>query len=332
MVEEPIPHWPGELVDLGGLTVHVRSTPEPKTAAPAETAVFVHGLAGSATNWTDLMGELRHDVRGYALDLPGAGFSPEHPEGDYSLAAHAEAVIAFVEHLGGGPVHLLGNSLGGAVSVRVAATRPDLVRTLTLISPALPDLLPRYGPARVVLSATPGLGQWAMSRLRGLPAERRIRATIAMCFADTDRVHPLRLEDAVSEQRRRDELPWAGPALVYSARALVNEYFRRGEDNLWRLAAKVTAPTLVVHGRHDRLVDPRMAARAGRVFPDVRLVLLHDAGHVAQMEYPTLVALHVRALLREAATVGVDVPARAPAARRVPLVPGVLKARKAAST
>ncbi|MFC4532449.1 alpha/beta fold hydrolase [Sphaerisporangium dianthi] len=295
-MDVPIPHWPGELLDLGDLAVHVRSTPD----GPREKALFVHGLAGSATNWTDLMGELSGDVRGYALDLPGAGYSPEPPGGDYSIAAHAAAVTALVERLGG-PVHLVGNSMGGAVSVRVAATRPDLVRTLTLISPALPDLLPRYGPARVAMSAAPRIGEWAMTRLRSLPPERRIRATMAMCYADSGRVHPDRLEDAVAELRRRDELAYAGPALVGSARALVGEYFRRGEENLWRLAAQVTAPTLVVHGRHDRLVHPRMAVRAGRTFPDVRLVLLPHAAHVAQMEYPALVGRHVRLLIQEGA-------------------------------
>ncbi|WP_214412698.1 alpha/beta fold hydrolase [Sphaerisporangium fuscum] len=295
-MEEPIPHWPGELVGLGEVSVHVRSTP----AGPEEKAVYVHGLAGSATNWTDLMAELRDDVRGYAVDLPGAGYSPAPANGDYSIAAHAAAVTALIEHLGG-PVHLLGNSLGGAVSVRVAATHPHLVRSLTLVSPALPDLLPRYGPARVAMSATPGIGEWAVTRLRSLPAERRIRATMALCYADTGRVHPERLRDAVDELRRRDGLPHAGSALVRCARALVNEYFRRGEENLWRQAAQVEAPTLVVHGRHDRLVDPRMAARAGRTFPDVRLVLLPHAAHVAQMEYPALVARHVRALFQDAA-------------------------------
>ena len=296
MVEEPIPHWPGELLDLDGVAVNVRSTP----AGPTDKAVFVHGLAGSATNWTDLMAELRDEVRGFALDLPGAGYSPEPAGGDYSIRAHAASVTALIEHIGG-PVHLLGNSLGGAVSVRVAATRPDLVRSLTLVSPALPDLLPRYGPARVAMSAAPRLGEWAVTRLRLLPPERRIQATMAMCYADTGRVHPDRIEDAIDELRRRDELPYAGLALVASARALVNEYFRWGEDNLWRLAAQVDAPTLVMHGRHDRLVDPRMAARAGRTFPDVRSVLLPHAGHVAQMEYPALVARHVRVLMRDAA-------------------------------
>ena len=63
---------------------------------------------------------------------------------------------------GNWPVHLAGNSLGGAVCVRLAARRPDLVRTLTLISPALPDLRPRVLPMRVALLCTPGVGPWLL--------------------------------------------------------------------------------------------------------------------------------------------------------------------------
>lgn len=297
MQATPIQHWPGRMVELKELTVHVRSTPE----GPAEQAVFVHGLAGSATNWTDLMGELSDVVTGHALDLPGAGYSPAPPDDDYSVDAHARAVIGLIEKLGG-PVHLFGNSLGGAVSVRVAATRPELVRTLTLISPALPDLPLRYGPMRVALSATPGLGEWAMARLlRSLPPERRVRATLSMCYADCSRVHPQRLEDAIAELVRRDELPHAALSLVRSARGLVVEYLmdylRRGESTLWRQAARVQAPTLVIHGRHDRLVNPRAGTRACRTFPDVRVITLPHAGHVAQMEYPELVAREARLLI-----------------------------------
>ncbi|MGW0588081.1 alpha/beta fold hydrolase [Streptosporangium sp. NPDC002607] len=295
MVHKPIPNWQGEMVDLGDQRIHVRSTPP----GPAETAVYVHGLAGSATNWTDLMGELSDVVTGHAVDLPGAGYSPEPPGGDYSVDAHVRTVTALIERVSRAPIHLFGNSLGGAVSVRLAATRPDLVRSLTLISPALPDLLPRYGPARVALSAVPRLGEWAASRLSLLPAERRLGATLAMCYADVGRIHPERLKEAIEEVRRRDGLPYAGAALINSARGIVAEYFRRGETNLWRQAAQVTAPTLVVHGRHDRLVNPRMAARAGRTFPQVKLVLLPDAGHVAQMEFPDRVAREARILIGE---------------------------------
>ncbi|MGW7485014.1 alpha/beta fold hydrolase [Nonomuraea muscovyensis] len=289
MTAEPIPHWPGRMVG----SVHVRSTPE---GAP-ERAVFVHGLAGAATNWTDLMDELKDDVTGHAVDLPGAGFSPAPADGDYTIAAHARAVIGLMEETG--PAHLFGNSLGGAVSVRVAAQRPDLVRSLTLVSPALPDLLPRYGPVRVAAAATPRLGEWVADRLRFVPAEQRISASFAMVWADMGLVHPVRLHDAVEELRRRDDLPHAAAAMIGSARGIVAEYFRRGEDNLWSQAARVRAPTLIIHGRHDRLVRPAMAAKAGRTFPQVRLVLLPRAGHVAMMEMPGVVAAEARRLIGE---------------------------------
>jgi len=295
VVNNPIPIWPGEMIDLGDQRVHVRSTPR----GPSDTAVYVHGLAGSATNWTDLMDELSETVTGHALDLPGAGYSPAPPGADYSVDAHARTVAALIERVSRTPVHLFGNSLGGAVSVRVAATRPDLVRSLTLISPALPDLLPRYAPARVALSAVPRIGEWAASRLTLVPAERRLGATLALCYADIGRIHPERLKEAAEELRRRDDLPYAVEAMINSARGIVAEYFRRGETNLWRQAARVNAPTLVIHGRHDRLVNPRMAARAVRTFPRVRLVLLPDAGHVAQMEFPGRVAREARLLIAE---------------------------------
>ncbi|MFI6736870.1 alpha/beta fold hydrolase [Nonomuraea sp. NPDC050451] len=288
---EPVPHWPGRMVG----SVYVRSTGDHQ--GQREQAVFVHGLAGSATNWTDLMDELKDTVTGHALDLPGAGFSPVPADGDYTVAGHARAVTELMEHTG--PAHLFGNSLGGAVAVRVAATRPDLVRSLTLVSPALPDLLPRYGPVRVAAAAVPVLGEWVASRLRLVPAEHRINASMSMVWANTNGVHPVRLRDAIDELRRRDDLPYSGEAMIESARGIVVEYFRRGEDNLWRQAAKVEAPTLIVHGRHDRLVRPAMAAKAYRTFPQVRLVLLPTAGHVAMMEMPQVVAAEARRLIRE---------------------------------
>ncbi|WP_246267415.1 alpha/beta fold hydrolase [Nonomuraea typhae] len=290
VTQQPIPHWPGRM--LG--PVFVRSTPE---GAP-ERAVYVHGLAGSATNWTDLMDELKDVATGYALDLPGAGFSPAPADGDYTVDGHARAVIGLLADVG--PAHLFGNSLGGAVAVRVAALRPDLVRSLTLISPALPDLLPRYGPARIAAAAaTPRLGEWVADRLRFVPAAQRVNATFNMVWADAGRIHPDRLSQAVEELRRRDDLPYAGRAMIASARGIVAEYFRRGAGSLWSQAARITAPTLIVYGRHDRLVRPAMAAKAGRTFRQVRLILLAHAGHVAQMEHPALVAAEARRLIGE---------------------------------
>src|SRR5207248_3924390 len=137
------------------------------------------GLGGSSTNWTDLMGELRLPgpgeppgpaLAGTAIDLPGFGFSPPPPRSRYALSDHATVVIGLISRLGTGPVHLIGNSMGGAICTRVAARRPDLVRSLILVSPALPDLLPSWLPLRLVVGTSPGIGPLAIRRLSRLPA------------------------------------------------------------------------------------------------------------------------------------------------------------------
>ena len=139
-----------------------------------------------------------------------------------------------------------------------------------------------------------------MRRMQQLPAADRSSRTIKDVYRDPDLMHPLRRSAETAELLRRAGLGYAGEVLLESARALVTEYTRRGAGSLWRDAAKVSAPTLVIHGSHDRLVNPVMAARAGRAFRNGRIVVLPRLGHVAMMERPDLVAIEVRALLAAA--------------------------------
>lgn len=290
--------------------VYVRRAPV--TGTRPEPAVFVHGLGGSSTNWTDLMDELRDVLDGRALDLSGFGESPPAPYGDYSVSGHATAVTELIEAITSGPVHLFGNSLGGAVATRVAAHRPDLVRSLTLVSPALPDLWPRIGPVRMAVAGIPGLGTSLLRRLQGLPAEVRVRSTLEGVYHDPSRIPRERLREAVADTLRADEREHGVTALGGSLRGIVAEYLRPpGPYALWRQAAEVTAPTLLVYGRHDRLVDPRMARRARRTFPDARVAIFGESGHVAQMEQPEEVA---RAFRRFRAAIGDGVVTRPAAA------------------
>jgi len=290
LMTDPIPAWPGELVG----ELFVRSAP---AAAGAEPALFVHGLGGSSLNWTDLMAQLAPSLACEALDLPGFGFSPLPAARNYSITAHAAAVIALIDKRGRWPVHLVGNSLGGAICTRVAGRRPDLVRTLTLISPALPDLRPRLLPMRMILLCIPGLGPALMKSIQRLPAADRSWRTIKDVYADPGLMHELRRSAEAAELARRDDLGYASEVLLGSARGLVAEYLRGGPGSLWRDAARVTAPALIIHGSHDRLVNPAMAARAARAFRNGRVVVLPRIGHVAMMERPEAVAAEMRAML-----------------------------------
>ena len=290
---DPIPHWPGEMVRLSGdHQVYVRSTPEDE----GEPALCLHGLAGSSRNWTDLMDLLRPRLAADALDLPGFGDSPPRPDGRYSVAALVQTVTALIERRDRGPVHLVANSLGGAVAVKVAATRPELVTTLTLVSPALPDWRPRLDLIRFPVVCLPRVGTRLLRKYGTLPPENRVADVIATCYSDPARFPPARFATEVAELARRDTLDYATAALMGSIRTLTAEFFRV-RHTAWRDAARITAPTLVIYGSHDRLVDPRMAGRAVHAFSGARIVVLPRTGHLAHMEHPVQVAAEISVLL-----------------------------------
>lgn len=291
--EPAFPALPGAPVEIDGRTVYLRRGPDGPPGR--DRAVFVHGLGGASTNWTDLIHLVAPVLDCEAPDLPGFGRSDPPARSDYRPEAHARAVLAVLERRSGGPAHLVGNSLGGVVALLVAAARPDLVRTLTLLSPALPSLRPsRRSDPRLPLLLLPGVSELTLRRLAGLTPEERVRSTVAYGYADPTRARPERLSEAAAEVRRRSALPWADDALVRSLRGLVTSYLAPGRRSLWRSAADLRVPTLLVWGREDRLVDVSLAARAARVIPDARLLVLDGVGHVPQLEAPEAVA---RALL-----------------------------------
>jgi len=292
----PVPHWPGELVDLGDHKVYVRSVPESPGEDGREPALCVHGLEGSSRNWTDLMDLLRPRLACEALDLPGFGDSLPRPDGRYSVAALAQSVAALIQARQRGSVHLIANSLGGAVAVKLAAARPELIRTLTLISPALPDSRPRLDLVRFPLLSTP-FGARLLHRYQALPPASRVADVITNCYSDPGLFPQSRFAAEVTELARRDTLGHATAALIGSIRTLTAEFLRVGRHTAWRDAARVTAPSLVVYGSDDRLVDPRMAGRAAHAFAGARIVVLPRTGHVAHMEHPEQVAAEIGVLL-----------------------------------
>lgn len=292
------PPWPGRRVPLNSGVVYVRSTPG---GPDSEPALYVHGLGGASTNWTDYAGLLSDRLDGEALDLFGFGRSGPAPRRDYRIEAHVRTVIAAIEGRGT-PVHLIGNSLGGLTSLLVTGRRPDLVRTLTLISPAVPDLRPprQMSTPLFPLLLLPGIAKAVERRVAGISAEDRVRAMLELCFADLERVSEQRLAEAIDEARIRADLPWASTALARSFRSLVAAYLTPGARNPWRVAAGITKPTLIIWGDQDKLVNVRNAPRLAAVMPDARLLVLPGVGHTPQLEDPITTARATLALLDEA--------------------------------
>jgi pimeloyl-ACP methyl ester carboxylesterase len=292
--------WPGRHVVLDGVRVYVRETP-PLTP-DAEPALYVHGLGGSSGNWTDLAGLLAGRLAGQAVDLPGFGLSDPAPR--YSLAAFAGTVARWIEYADRGPVHLVGNSLGGAVAVHLAGCRPELVRSLTLISPAMPFLDPRRSlqSRALPLLMLPRAERLAARLMARVEPEAMARQVIEACFGDPARLSDQRRAEALEEVRMRYALAHYPAAYLRTLRGLVLSFLRAylpGAGSLWRIARRVAAPTLVIGGSSDRLVDVRVSPQVARLIPDSRLLMLRGVGHVAQIEDPHTVARAVLALLDE---------------------------------
>jgi pimeloyl-ACP methyl ester carboxylesterase len=283
------PPPPVSFVESSAGPIAYRRTPTTGDG-PHEPAVFVHGLGGNALNWTDLGYALADRLDCVALDLPGFGHTEPSSPADYTVAGHVAAVVALIEELfPGQPVHLFGNSMGGAIAVQVAARHPELVRTLCLVSPALPDLRMRRTNIHIPVMTMPGVGPRLFDRFARVGVERRVQATYDLCYADPSRVHPQRLAEAQEEARRRDTLPWIRDAFIGSTSGLVTTFLDRSVERPWALAARVSVPTLLVYGRQDKLVDPRAAHRATKEFPNAHVMVIPDSGHVAMMEHPELV-------------------------------------------
>jgi pimeloyl-ACP methyl ester carboxylesterase len=256
---------------------------------PADTTfVLVHGLGGSHLNWVQVAPGLAGLGRVVALDLPGFGRSPlwGRRAGVMDLR---RSLAAFIDEEAVGRVILIGNSMGGAISLLHAAIDPSRIDGLVLTCSAFP--WSRGGiPHPLVIGGfaitdTPGLGEaFVGMRLRALSPEQIVRLGFTISTADPRRVPSEIVQlhvDLVREQRHDLEAP---TAFVQAARSMLR--LGRRPDIAWRAMDSVRCPVLVLHGRRDRLIPVQSAREVLRRYPAWRGRIFPDLGHVPQMEDP----------------------------------------------
>ncbi len=269
-----------------------------REAGVGAPALFVHGLGGNSSNWTDLMWLLSEEMHCVAPDLPGFGRSGPAASGEYSPQGQARFLAEFIEAKFSEPVHLFGNSMGGAISVQLAGRFPELVRSVTLISPALPDLMPMRTNVQLPIIALPGVGDKVATRVAKLPVQQRVQATLNMVYADPACVPEQRVKEAQEDAAELATKPWVGMALQSALRGILGTYFDRGPEAPWKLAERITVPVLLIYGSKDKLVNSRAARRASKHFLHGRVMVVPRSGHVSQMEHPEIVARAWDTLIR----------------------------------
>ena len=154
--------------------------------------LMVHGLGGNALNWMAVGDSLAEHHHAVALDLAGFGQTPLFRR-SAAVGANAELVRKFIDEVFTEATTLMGNSMGGHISILVAADAPDRVDRLVLVDPAIPGVhVRRPEPAMLGVMAAlsvPGLAETLLDRrLRSLGPERLVRETLELVCADLSRV------------------------------------------------------------------------------------------------------------------------------------------------
>jgi pimeloyl-ACP methyl ester carboxylesterase len=287
----------GYITDLDGPVHWIEfNAAEPEKTQSKPPIVFVHGLGGSHLNWCRLGPKLAAGRRAVALDLHGFGLTPGLRKNS-TVQANARLLGRWMQRVVGEPVILVGNSMGGLISILETASNPSAIKGVVLIDPALP--LPPQKPdwpvsGQFLLYATPGLGEFAVAKLlASVSPEKGVKQLVELCFADPSRADPelTRAEVALSTQRHpATPAQAAARARIFlaAARSLLRVLARRG--NYQKLMAGIDVPVLLIGGEDDRLVPVAAMRQVAARNPRWESVILPGVGHTPMLEVPDAVA------------------------------------------
>jgi pimeloyl-ACP methyl ester carboxylesterase len=264
----------------GGASIHYTDTEAPSGRPDAPTVFFGHGLLFSGWMFHPQIDALRAEFRCVAIDWRGQGDSAATKSG-YDMDTLADDAVALIETLDVAPVHYVGLSMGGFIGQRIAARRPELVRTLTLMDtdagPEDPEKVSKYKL----------LGR--IYRLTGIPPLRKQVRPIM--FGPTFLADPSH-QTVVDEWERQ----LRGCARAGVSKAVLGVAARLPVDSE---IADIKVPTLVVVGADDAATPPYKSQLIAERIPGARLAQIPDCGHSSTLEQPEAVTGLLRDFLAQ---------------------------------
>ena len=268
------------ILNSEGASLHYSDTGAPDGRPDAPTVVFGHGLLFSGWMFSAQIDALRTDYRCVAVDWRGQGSSPP-AEGGYDMDTLSRDAIALIEHLGVAPVHYVGLSMGGFVGQRIAARRPELLRSLVLLDTS-PDREERSAAIQdIVLSF--------IYRYVGIGPVRRPAEKIMLgpTFRADPRSKPI-VDEWIAMLSRCDR--------EGIRRAILAVARRKGvADEI----GAIKAPTLVAVGADDVPTPVKKSRRIVELVPGSRLEIIKNAGHSSTVEQPEAVTALLQSFLAE---------------------------------
>jgi pimeloyl-ACP methyl ester carboxylesterase len=260
-----------ETVTVRGARIRYRESGDPSRPP----VVLLHGIGRSLEDWDPQHPLLADGYRVISLDFPGSGLSDRLPERT-TLGTLASGVRETLAALGvTGPLHLMGNSLGGAVSMRLLADDPGQVASLTLVNSAG---FGREVAAVLRIMSLPYAGKILLSRMD----PRAVRQVERSLFADRALVTPERIAHGLAVASRPDN----AAVFLETTRALGTF---RGIRPRWRAellaaVAEHPKPALIVWGDRDQILPAAQLPAARAALPHAQWHLFRDTGHMPQIE------------------------------------------------
>ncbi len=249
--------------------------------------VCVHGLEGSAYNWNLVAPHLSQTHRVVAPDLSGFGYT-EPLEGGSTVERNAQLVADVIDRYGP-EATLIGNSMGGLVSILTAEMFPEKVSGLVLIDPAAPVFswfsVSPSAAARLSIPLIPVVGKWLIEGYRSsVTVEQGVEEALHFVAADADALDPEVRIRATEIAKLRREQPWATDTLIEAMNSIAPYVVRK--RRFADLIHRVSQPTLLVHGSKDELIHVEAANWLARQRPDWTVAYLEGLGHVPMLEDP----------------------------------------------
>ena len=257
----------GRFIDVG--TVKTRYWSE----GSGSPLILIHGFGDSVETWSRVVGPLAAGHRVLALDVLGAGRT-DKPAGPMPFPRLARFVRDFMDVVGVERASVVGQSMGGGIALSLALQCSDKVDRLVLVDSAG---LGREMPIDLRVCTLPVLG-WFLTRT----SPKRTTSFLRKCFHDPSFVTP-RMVDTFVEF---GNLPGAHAAMLSWLRSNADFGGWRKDivTSMLEGLSTVTAPTLVVWGRQDRIIPVRHSAVAEREIPGAKVHIFDPCGHIPQQE------------------------------------------------
>lgn len=248
--------------------------------AGEQTIVFAHGLLWSGQMFAGQVAALSARYRCITFDFRGQGRSAV-PAGGYDMDSLSEDAAALIAALGAAPCHFAGLSMGGFVGLRLAARRPELLRSLVLIDTSADSEPPE------------NIGKYRMMAwiARQLGTSLVAGHVMPIMFGRTFLRDPQRADERDALRRRLLANDRKGVAMA--TKGVISRAPMTGE------LARIDLPVLVVAGEEDVATPPVKSEALARGIRGARLVRIPQAGHSSTIEQPERVAEAIATFLRE---------------------------------